>query len=114
MHLWFPEVLMLYQELDSFVLPMRKESESLCYFCGDQNPRTIDTEKSVYRLSEWGAKGDLKAGKCSPQILLEFKRLYHLKCISKRKTERSKKRNIMPVRRRHKNADYTLMHKKIQ
>lgn len=35
MHLWFPEVLMLYQELDSFVLPTRKESESLRYLCGD-------------------------------------------------------------------------------
>lgn len=35
MHLWFPEVLLLYQESDSFVLPVRKESESLGYLCGD-------------------------------------------------------------------------------
>lgn len=35
---------MLYQELDSFLPPMRKESESLGYICED---RTTGIEKSV-------------------------------------------------------------------
>lgn len=47
MHLWFPEALMLCQELDSFVLPMRKESEVYVTFV---ETRTVDIAKYVYTL----------------------------------------------------------------
>jgi len=53
-----------------------------------------------------GGNGDLKAGKCYSQILLQFKRLFRLKYISKRKTARTKI-NMMPVRRGQNNSDYT-------
>lgn len=87
MHLWFPKVLMLYQELDSFVLPLRKRILKSRLLMWRLEPQAL---KNQFKSSEWrqGANGDLKAHKCYSIILLWIKSFFHLKYISKIKAKK--------------------------